>query len=235
MTENKADQEAVVPSEGQPQQPEQPPQAEPIKTRAAKLLETAEKLRAAESARRQTEELSHVIWHMKRKPPRLGPICTFWPQTGIELDQLLAGLTSNPDAVTCPECLAVLAEQQPEKSTPVLRDLPGLPPESKGEGDNHQPEMSPETIEPMLAAANSMASLLDKIAEHEHAEREKAAKHCEQQAAKSIELFETQNGILSDIKTCFDDLIKIGTEFLALDKTLGEELRKVEAQPNESP
>lgn len=222
MTENKPDQEAAVPSEGQQPQPQQPPQAEPIKTRGAKLLETAAKLRAGESARRQTEELSHILWHMNKKPPGLGPICNFQAQTSIELDQLLAGLTANPDAVTCPQCLAVLAEQQPEKSTPVVRDLPGQPSETKPEGDNHDGEVLPGLAEIFGQPASQMIEVLNKIVALEHEERTKALTMRERHEQKGLEFLETQNTILDSIREALDGLSKTMERLVGISDNLAE-------------
>lgn len=161
MKENNQNQEVVAPLEGQQQQPQQQPQVEPVKTRSAKLLETAERLR----------EAAHIV--------------------------------AAADAPASAE--------QPEKPAAIPRELPGVPSDSTGEGDNHQPEEKERerNLSVFERTAEGFRSLFEKTLIQQNQAAERMVRVREEQAAKTIELLEASNQIHSDIVGQLEHLVQI--------------------------
>jgi len=103
---------------------------------------------------------------------------------------------------------APASAEQPEKPGAIPRELPGVPSDSTGEGDNHQGEEK-QSKPDFEQTAQDFKALFEKtmILQNRAAERMVAVR--EQQAAKSIELFEAQNQIHSDIVGQLQQLVQM--------------------------
>lgn len=121
--------------------------------------------------------------------------------------------------------------EQPEQAAEIARDLPGPPPENRGEGDNYQPAKDKVEIDDAWAiASNELTGVLRHAMATQEKQQQQILDVREMQARKTIELFEVQNAILGDIKTIFEKLLIIAREILAFDKVLDEQIKKAAAK-----